>query len=78
MAENLGVLQTVEYEEANRKLMEIGIIERKLDDAKRRIKRSERCLKCCICLSLLVFLLLASLAYLFGMSEPDLTLLQKY
>ena len=74
LAEDLGVHQTVEYEEANRKLMEIGIIEEKMEEARVRIRRDTKRLNICICLTFLLLLLLFILALQFGTSEPDMTL----
>ena len=57
--------------------MEMDIIEGKLDQAKERIKKTERCIKWCICLSLLLILLMSLLTYKYGMAKPDLTLLHE-
>ena len=42
LAEDLGIYQTVEYEEANRKLMNLAIIEEKLEESRVRIKKDTK------------------------------------
>ena len=74
LAEDLGVFHTVEYEEASRKLMEIGMIEQKLEEARVRIKKDTRRLNCFICLSFLLLLIMFYLTIVYGTSESDMTL----
>lgn len=63
--------QTVEYQEADRKLMELSVIEEKLEDARTRIKRDNKKLNWCILLTSLLLLLMFILAISYGTSEPD-------
>ena len=74
IAEDLGVSQTAEYEEANRKLMEIGIIHERLEEARKRIRKENRCINFCICLTTLLMFLMFYLAMEYGMEKPDMAL----
>lgn len=71
LAEELGVYQTVEFEEANKKLMELGIIEERLEESRARIKREHKYLNWCICLSILLLLIMFILSCKYGTSKPD-------
>ena len=74
LAEKVGVTPTVEYQEASRKLTEIGIIQKRLEDARMRIRRDNRRLNCCICLTILLMLLMLYLAMQYGIDKADMTL----
>ena len=77
IAKQLGVQSTKEYEEANRKLKEIEIIEDKLEDARAEIKRDTKRLNCCICFTFILFLILGYLVISYGMFEPDMKLINQ-
>ena len=74
LAEDLGIYQTVEYEEANRKLMNLAIIEEKLEESRVRIKKDTKRLNWCICLIFFLLLIMFYFVIVFGTSKPDLTL----
>ena len=74
LAEDLGIYQTVEYEEANRKLMNLAIIEEKLEESRVRIKKDAKRLNWCICLIFFLLLIMFYFVIVYGTSKPDLTL----
>ena len=75
-AENLGVTQTAEFEEAFRKLSEIATIEEKLRIGRAKIKREHRCYNFWICFSLILLGLMVwgYLYYLFKQPDMDLVI----
>ena len=74
LAEDLGVYQTVEFEEANRKLMELATIDEKLEESRVRIKKDTKRLNCYICLIIFLVLIMFYFVIVYGTSKPDLTL----
>lgn len=79
LADNLGMCHTVEFEEANRKLMEMKIVDEKLDETKNRIRKERLRLNICIGLTILLALLMfiMMLQYCSPARNVDLDLAQK-
>lgn len=78
-AEDLGITHTAEFEEAHRKLMEIGIIEGKLQTTREKIQTMHKRFNCCIAFCSLLLLIFLIYAIIYALKKPDNTyeLLQK-
>lgn len=74
LADSLGMCHTVEFEEANRKLMELKIVDEKLDETKNRIRRDRTRLNLCIGLTIFLAILMFYLMHQFCSPAPDANL----
>ena len=62
---------TAEFEEANRKLMELNVIEEKLEITKMQIQKVTQRINWCLCITALLLLIMGLYALYYYLQKPD-------